>query len=78
MYKATPPVTRHTECNVERSVQVAVSVASEKLQKLSSPTRHIFRADQGIDVVRSLWNAVDRVEELSFRDTRCELQEVID
>jgi len=34
MPKAAPPGTRHTESDVERRVQVAFSVAGEKLQKL--------------------------------------------
>src|SRR6266702_287989 len=34
MSKAAPPGTRHTESDVERRVQVAFSVAGEKLQNL--------------------------------------------
>jgi hypothetical protein len=34
MYKSAPPVTRHTESDVEQRVQIAFSVAGDKLQNL--------------------------------------------
>jgi hypothetical protein len=38
----------------------------------------IYRTDRGIDVVRSLPNAVDRVEEFNCRSTLSEFKEVLD
>jgi len=38
----------------------------------------IYRTDRGIDVVRSLPNAVDRVEEFNFRNTLSEFKEIFD
>jgi hypothetical protein len=38
----------------------------------------IYRTDQGIDVVRSVPNTVDRVEEFSFRNTLAEFSPVFD
>jgi hypothetical protein len=38
----------------------------------------IYRTDRGIDVVRSLPNAVDRVEEFNFRSTLSEFKEILD
>jgi hypothetical protein len=38
----------------------------------------IYRTDRGIDVVRSLPNAVDRVEEFNFHSTLSEFKEILD
>jgi hypothetical protein len=38
----------------------------------------IYRTDRGIDVVRSVPNAVDRVEEFKFRSTLSEFKEILD
>ena len=38
----------------------------------------IYRTDRGIDVVRSLPTAVDRVEEFNFRSTLSEFKDVLD
>jgi hypothetical protein len=38
----------------------------------------IYRTDRGIDVVRSLPNAIDRVQEFNFRSTLSEFKEILD
>jgi hypothetical protein len=38
----------------------------------------IYRTDRGIDVVRSLPKAIDRVEEFNFRSTLSEFEEILD
>jgi hypothetical protein len=38
----------------------------------------IYRTDRGIDVVRSLPHAIDRVEEFNFRSTLFEFKEILD
>jgi hypothetical protein len=38
----------------------------------------IYRTDRGIDVVRSVPNGVDRVDEFSFRSTLSEFKEILD
>ena len=107
-YRNSKPVTVHMEQRMEtRDHQNAVGIERWQLQdqdgqELSMYLRYgigipvrtigeakvrggpdpdfsrIYRTDRGIDVVRSLPNAIDRVQEFNFRSTLSEFKEILD